>query len=37
LMTPFVVDLLTQEDGCGERSIQSSMQCSTATNLWGWE
>jgi hypothetical protein len=36
LMPPFVVDLLTHEDRCGEESIQSSIQCSTATNLGGW-
>jgi hypothetical protein len=34
---PFVVDLLTQEGGVDDESNQSTMQCSTATNLGGWE
>ena len=37
LTPPFVVDLLTQEDGGGEESIQSSGQGSTATYVGGWE
>jgi hypothetical protein len=37
LIPPFVFDLLTQENGCRDESIQSSMQCSTATNIGGWE
>ena len=37
LTPPFVVDLLTQEDGGGDESIQSSGQGSTATYLGGWE
>jgi hypothetical protein len=33
---PFVVDLLTQENGCDQESVQSPL-CSTATFLGGWE
>jgi hypothetical protein len=33
---PFVVDLLTQENGCDQQSVQSP-SCSTATFLGGWE
>jgi hypothetical protein len=33
---PFVVGLLTQENGCDQQSVQSP-SCSTATFLGGWE
>jgi hypothetical protein len=33
---PFVVDLMTQENGCDQQSVQSP-SCSTATFLGGWE